>query len=184
MLRLASRLLTLTVLASAMLFLLGGCSVAMALGGKKEPDLAAVRVGCSRGEVEQVLGKSKQVASLENGQRMEVYNYETNHEPNPPRAITHGALDVFTLGIWEVVGTPIELNIGDKQSLCVVYGPDDRVVSLNSGPRHPYMPPPPSTDQATSVPPPSPAPAPPSVCPPPAAPPTQPPPSRSPMTFD
>lgn len=30
------------------------------------------------------------------------------------RAVMHGLLDVATLGIWEVVGTPVELSKGDK----------------------------------------------------------------------
>jgi len=31
------------------------------------------------------------------------------------RAVMYGVLDVFTLGIWEVVGTPIEGSVGKKE---------------------------------------------------------------------
>jgi hypothetical protein len=41
-------------------------------------------------------------------------------------------MDVLTLGIWEVVGTPIEAgNQGNKRALKVLYGPDSKVKSID-----------------------------------------------------
>ncbi len=39
------------------------------------------------------------------------------------RAVTHGALDVATLGLWEVAGTPAEMamSMPDKYQLVVYY---------------------------------------------------------------
>ena len=45
------------------------------------------------------------------------------------RAVLHGAADVFTLGLWEVVGTPIEgYANGTKVSVEITYDREDRVV--------------------------------------------------------
>lgn len=49
------------------------------------------------------------------------------------RAAMHGVLDVATLGIWEVAGTPIEAVKGEKKmySVKAIYGADgDTIKSL------------------------------------------------------
>ncbi len=44
------------------------------------------------------------------------------------RAVMHGVFDVFTLGLWEVVGTPIESAAdGNDMAYEVVYDEGDRV---------------------------------------------------------
>jgi Short C-terminal domain len=44
------------------------------------------------------------------------------------RAMLHGVADVLTLGLWEVIGTPVEsANDGDLTAYEVSYGKDDRV---------------------------------------------------------
>ncbi len=41
-------------------------------------------------------------------------------------------MDVLTLGLWEVIGTPTELILsGDKHEVTVVYDADGRLVSVN-----------------------------------------------------
>ena len=48
------------------------------------------------------------------------------------RAIFHGAADVFTLGLWEVLGTPIEgYADGTEVKLEVYYDESDKVKSVN-----------------------------------------------------
>ncbi len=111
---------------------LTGCSVGMALSGKQDPDLGAIRVGASRGEVELQLGSPVRTATNADGGRADVYEYEMGNEPSAGRAAFHGAMDVLTLGIWEAVGTPMEAFQGEKRQLMVTYGADDRVVSLES----------------------------------------------------
>ena len=58
-----------------------------------------------------------------------MYQYEVGREPSPGRAVAHGVMDVLTLGIWEVVGTPVEVLKGDKLHLIVVYDKDGRLIS-------------------------------------------------------
>jgi hypothetical protein len=114
------------------LLLASGCSVGMAMHGQKEPDLSVVRIGACRSEVELQLGSPKQSVSLEDGQRVDVYEYEFGNEPSAGRAIAHGTLDVLTLGLWEAVGTPVEGFQGEKGRLAVTYNGDDKVVSFKS----------------------------------------------------
>ena len=106
---------------------LSGCSVGMAMHGKETPNLSAVKVGSTRGEVELILGAPVQSATTETGTRLDTYEYEVGNDPSAGRAIGHGVMDVLTLGLWEVVGTPIEGFQGTKYRVQLEYGPDDRV---------------------------------------------------------
>jgi hypothetical protein len=83
----------------AVVGLLSACSVGMALSGNEEPDLGAVKVGTSRGEVEMHLGNPEHSLTLEDGRRVDVYEYEIGNEPSTGRALGHGAMDVLTLGL-------------------------------------------------------------------------------------
>lgn len=110
---------------------LGGCSVGMAMSGKKDPDLGMVKTSASRGEVEMQLGKPIETTSLPDGCRVDMYEYEVGNEPSAGRAIGHGVMDVLTLGLWEVVGTPIEGVQGTKNRVTITYDRDDRVKAVN-----------------------------------------------------
>jgi hypothetical protein len=112
--------------------LLSGCSVGMALSGSQNPDLGAVRTGASRGEVELHLGSPIRSALLDNGHRADVYEYEVGNEPSAGRATGHAVMDVLTLGVWEIVGTPIEGVQGEKYNATIVYDENDKVVDLKT----------------------------------------------------
>jgi hypothetical protein len=111
---------------------LSACSVGMAMSGKENPDLGAIRTGASRGEVELQLGPPIKSASLDDGVRTDVYAYEIGNEPSAGRAIGHGVLDVLTLGIWEVVGTPIEGFQGESYHATITYDRNDKVVDIKT----------------------------------------------------
>lgn len=111
---------------------LSGCSVGMALSGKKDPDLSVIKPGANRSVVELQLGSPIKTATLENGKTSAVYEYEMGNEPSAGRAVAHGAMDVLTFGIWEVVGTPIEIINGDKYQLTVTYNVDDKVSHVST----------------------------------------------------
>jgi hypothetical protein len=113
-------------------WLLSACSVGMALSGSENPDLGAIKVGASRGEVEMHLGSPKNSTTLADGRRTDVYEYEIGNEPSAARAIGHGAMDVMTLGLWEVIGTPIEGVQGERYHAMITYGPDDKVVDIKT----------------------------------------------------
>ncbi len=108
-----------------------GCSVGMAMSGKKDPNLGAFRVGSTRGEVELQLGSPMSTTTTGEGRRVDLYEYEIGNEPSAGRAIAHGVMDVLTLGIWEIIGTPIEGFQGTKHRLTVTYDQEDRVMAIN-----------------------------------------------------
>lgn len=112
-------------------FMLQGCSVGMAMSGKKQPELGAIRVGATRGEMELQLGSPIEVRE-ENGHRVDIYEYEIGNEPSAGRAIGHGVMDVLTLGIWEVVGTPVEGFQGEKKRLMLTYDEHDVVTKVGT----------------------------------------------------
>lgn len=109
--------------------LLTGCSVGMAMSGKESPQLGAVRVGATRGEIELHLGAPVEIKE-ENGIRSDIYEYEVGNEPSAGRAIGHGIMDILTLGIWEVVGTPVEGAQGNKRKILISYDDADVVTKV------------------------------------------------------
>ena len=122
------RLFSLTIIA----ILVAGCSVGMALYGHYEPDLRNIQVGKDRKEVESYLGKPVKTKSKDD-RTIAVYQYQVGNEPAPARAGMHAILDVGTLGLWEFIGTPIELVKGSKRRLTVIYGPDDKALEIKKG---------------------------------------------------
>jgi len=108
-----------------------GCSVGMALSGKPDPNLGAVKEKARRGEVELNLGGPPiRTMSLPNGKLLCVYKYSTGDTPSPGRAIFHVFMDVFTLGLWEIIGTPVEGFTGNTHYVSITYDDDDRVVEV------------------------------------------------------
>ncbi|MBW1998583.1 MAG: hypothetical protein JRJ29_11535 [Deltaproteobacteria bacterium] len=65
----------------------------------------------------------------ENGVLIETYKFR-KATGSTARAAMHGILDVVTLGIWEVAGTPIEGSKGKKQFIVVkvTYEKDDETI--------------------------------------------------------
>jgi hypothetical protein len=114
----------------ASVIFLCGCSVGMALSGKSEPNIGAIKVGSTRGEVEIQIGSPTTSSTLKEGERVDVYEYEIGNEPSAGRAIGHGVMDVLTLGLWEVAGTPIEGIQGEKRKIFITYDSNDHVKSI------------------------------------------------------
>ena len=110
-----------------------GCSVYMAAKGEEEPNLANVRRGASRGEIEMALGQPKSLVTHEDGKLTANYEYVVGDEPSAGRAVGHGVMDVLTLGLWEVVGTPIEaMNQGDTIKVMVLYDKAGNALQIQS----------------------------------------------------
>ncbi|MBA3814295.1 MAG: hypothetical protein H0X26_07390 [Alphaproteobacteria bacterium] len=109
--------------------LLSACSVGMALNGHKDPDLSVVRKDMHRTDVELQLGMPIRANTAPNGQTTAVYEYEVGREASTGRAVAHGVMDVLTLGIWEFVGTPVEVLKGDTLCITVIYDRNGRLIS-------------------------------------------------------
>ncbi|MCB0325081.1 MAG: hypothetical protein KDD69_15965 [Bdellovibrionales bacterium] len=111
-----------------------GCSVALAVQGKEEPDMSEIEVGTTRGQIELQLNAPVSSAPNTEGGVTDTYYYYTGDEPSPGRAVLHGALDVLTLFIWELIGTPIELAQGSKKAIEVDYDANDYVMAIRKVP--------------------------------------------------
>mgnify|MGYP001561735941 FL=1 len=127
----ATRIYEKGVLLVLVLIVLSGCSVGMAISGKEEPNLSAFRVGSTRGEVELQLGSPVSSVTTPEGKRVDMYEYELGNKPSGGRAIGHGGMDLLTLGLWEVIGTPIEGFQGEKKRVTIRYDAKDIVEAIN-----------------------------------------------------
>jgi hypothetical protein len=110
---------------------MAGCAPFMAMHGEAEPDLGAVKPGVTRSEVELQLGAPVKSTST-NGIRHDVYEYQIGNEPSAGRAIGHATMVVLSLGLWEVIGTPIEGFTGEKYRMTVSYDELDRVTNMRT----------------------------------------------------
>ncbi len=103
-----------------------GCAVGMAMNGTKDPDLTVLQEGASRAEVELQLGPALSDITLPIGNHYCTYEYSLGNEPSAGRTVGHVFLDVLTVGLWEIVGTPIEMAAANTEDFTVTveYGPD------------------------------------------------------------
>ncbi|MBI4356222.1 MAG: hypothetical protein HY597_07260 [Candidatus Omnitrophica bacterium] len=109
-----------------------GCAVFMAAKQPRKMDLSVLKQGTPRSTLLAELGQP--VASeTRGGKKVDVFSFRQGYSKptKAARAVFHGAADVFTLGLWEIVGTPTEAVFdGTKMSLEVTYDQDDRVANI------------------------------------------------------
>lgn len=92
-----------------------GCSVGMALSGNKQKDTSVFYQGADRSFVQAKVGLPDAAVQDKDGNWIDTYLIVEGNEPSAGRAVAHGAMDVLTLGLWEVVGTPIEAAAGSEE---------------------------------------------------------------------
>lgn len=100
---------------------LSGCSAVMAAKGKREANVSALQYGDTKNMVLAKIGYQPIRSYMDKEKQVEVYEIEYGNEASTGRAIAHGTLDILTLGIWELVGTPMEAVKGEKTYLTVEY---------------------------------------------------------------
>lgn len=108
-----------------------GCSVFMAMHGKKEPNMAVLSVGQDRGIVILNLGNPTQTY-IKDGMTVDVYDVQFGNAPSGGRAVGHAVMDLLTFGGWEIIGTPIEGVQGESKSITIQYDKDNKLVSVDS----------------------------------------------------
>jgi hypothetical protein len=101
----------------------------MALHGKREPNFSALSIGQDRQVVLVNFGEPVKT-SVSEGKRVDVFELERGNTPSAGRAVGHGVMDVFTLGLWEVIGTPVEATVGEKFTVVVEYDETDKVAKV------------------------------------------------------
>ena len=99
-------LVKLSVLLFGSMFVFTSCSVVMA-ARKEGTSIDKVQSSRTRGQILSYVSKVVSSDRLNNGDLIEVYQV-LKERGCAARAFMHGILDVSTLGLWEVVGTPIE----------------------------------------------------------------------------
>ena len=109
---------------------LTGCSVGMALSGEKTPDLTVVKIGAAKDDVDLQLGAPEEIEKLADGTAKATYKFEVGNDPNAIRAIGHGALDVASIGLWELIGTPIEASTGEEHEVLITFDEEERVTRI------------------------------------------------------
>lgn len=114
--------------------MLSGCSVGMAVAGKESPNLAVCRAGATQADIQAELGRPTSSQVLENGDSVCTYEYEVGNEPSAARAVMHGGMDVLTLGLWELVGTPVEAVQGQKYEMTVTYDAEGKAKAIQTRP--------------------------------------------------
>lgn len=122
----------LTSVVSIALFTLTGCSVFMAAKQPGKKDVSVLTNGTPRSLVVAELG-APVTSEHKEGRRVDVFSFTQGYSKGAKagRAIFHGAADVFTLGLWEVVGTPTEASFdGRRISFEVRYDEDDKVAKV------------------------------------------------------
>ncbi|MEH6445206.1 MAG: hypothetical protein V7784_15030 [Oceanospirillaceae bacterium] len=112
-----------------------GCAANMAANGQNGPELSLISQEKSRREVERHLGLPINILNLKGGQYIATYDVHAKTEPSLARAMGHGALDVVTLGLWEVIGGPAEMYHGRRVIVSARYDKANQLLTLQSRPK-------------------------------------------------
>ena len=116
---------------------LAGCSVFMSANRQTfRCDPSIIQPGVDRATIDSTCGQPDVVTNLDSGKTKAIYKID----PNAVRAGTKAAevggnvvADVLTLGLWEIVSTPIEVASQDKiTNYIVTYGSDQKVETVEA----------------------------------------------------
>ena len=117
---------------SLSLLALSGCAVMKATDQPGAKDLSVLDKNTPRSKVIAELGKPV-MSEIQKGQKVDVFNFVQGYSTTAKtaRALGHGVADVMTMGLWEVVGTPIEgIANGEINQVEVHYNKAQRVLKV------------------------------------------------------
>ena len=111
-----------------------GCSVGMAMSGKEQKDTSVVFPGAPRDVVVAKLGPPETSTKDADGNIVDSWMIVKGNAPSGGRAAMHAGLDVFSLGLWEVIGTPIEMGAaGEERTRYVItYDKDNKIKDMKA----------------------------------------------------
>ncbi len=128
--------LAVLVMGGILLLFLPSCSVGMALSGRPDPNTGALRIGQPRDEVLLHIGQPARTFAVADG-RTDEFHLQRGNQPSTGRAIGHAAMDVLTLGAWEIIGTPVEGFTGETFTLSVSHDAEEKVTKISTTPGTP-----------------------------------------------
>ncbi len=117
-----------------LIVVLTGCSAYRASEQPDKKNLSVLTIGTPRAIV---IGELGQPASSDilDGKRKDVFSFVQGYSKGAKtgRAFGHAAMDVATLGVWEIAGMPIESSYsGDKMAIQVTYDDKDKVTQATA----------------------------------------------------
>ncbi len=119
----------LLALYGTMCLLLTGCSMVMAARAPERKDMSVLMPGIPRSQVVATLGAPSQTRQTDQG-AVDVMAFKQGYSTSSKvsRMVVHGVADLFTIGLWEIVATPLESSLqGEAVQAEVVYDQNDRV---------------------------------------------------------
>ncbi len=126
--------LTQSSILALLLLIFSGCSVVMATKQPDKKDLSVLEKGTPRNMVVAELG-TPSLTEEKDGSKIDTFKFTQGYSTvsKTGRAFMHGVADLLTLGLWEVVGTPIEaIATGTDMTVVVTYDENDRVITAES----------------------------------------------------
>lgn len=131
-----TNLLLLGVVVMGVVVLAQGCSVAMASKEQTRKDLSILRVGGDRDDIVQVLGAPYMTTRNDDGSCKDVYKLVEDAQSKGAKTLSvvgHAAMDVVTLGLWEIAGTPLELATKQEATTFILYyGADNKLKAYDA----------------------------------------------------
>ncbi|PSJ18162.1 hypothetical protein C7H79_04570 [Nitrosomonas supralitoralis] len=106
-----------------------GCSVFMAAKQPEKKDIELLKEGVTRTQLISEFG-APVMSEYKDGKRFEIFKFIQGYSTGTKagRAFLHGAANVATLGLWELVGTPTEIAFsGNDMAFQVEYDENDVV---------------------------------------------------------
>lgn len=106
-----------------------GCSVFMAAKQPVKKDISLFSIGVSRTVLIAEYG-APIISEYKDNKKFEIFKFVQGYSTGTKvsRAFFHGAADVVTLGLWELVGIPTEITFsGDEMAYLVRYDENDLV---------------------------------------------------------
>ncbi len=113
--------------------LLSSCSIYMAANQHGRKDLTVLTEGTPQATVREELGNPAWHGKDSQGSDVEVFQFVQGYSggARASRVLWHTAADTFSLGLWELIGTPIESHhSGTKMNVIVTYDEQQRVKSV------------------------------------------------------
>ena len=113
-------------------FNITGCSVFMAAKQPEKKDTKMLAVGVPRAVILAEYGAP--VSTVKNGdETVDIFSFKQGYGKAAKfgRMMFHGVADVATLGLWEIIGTPVESGFdGNNIAYQITYDQNDNVKTV------------------------------------------------------